>query len=58
VLKTGVAATITVLRVDNTNTVSSVDFATVNGTALAGLDYIATNGTFVFTNGETARPSP
>ena len=55
VLKTGVAATITVLRVDNTNTVSSVDFATANGTALAGLDYIATNGTFVFTNGETSK---
>jgi uncharacterized delta-60 repeat protein len=55
VLKMGVAATITVLRVDNTNTVSSVDFATANGTALAGLDYIATNGTFVFTNGETSK---
>jgi hypothetical protein len=55
VLKTGVAATITVLRTDNTNTVSSVDFATINGTALAGLDYIATNGTFVFTNGQTSK---
>jgi len=55
VLKTGVAATITVLRVDNTNIVSSVNFATIDGTALAGLDYIATNGTFVFTNGETSK---
>jgi uncharacterized delta-60 repeat protein len=55
VLKSGVAATITVLRVDNTNIVSSVDFATVNGTARAGSDYIATNGTFVFTNGETSK---
>ena len=55
VLKTGVAATITVLRVDNTNIVSSVNFATADGTALAGLDYIATNGTFVFTNGETSK---
>jgi uncharacterized delta-60 repeat protein len=55
VLKSGVAATITVLRTDNTNTVSSVDFATANGSALAGLDYIATNGTFVFTNGQTSQ---
>ena len=55
VLKTGVAATITVLRIENTNTVSSVNFATANGTAVAGLDYIATNGTCVFTNGETSK---
>ena len=55
VLKTGVAATITVLRTDNTNAVSSVNFATINGTAVAGLDYIATNGTFVFTNGQTSQ---
>ncbi len=55
VLKTGVAATITVLRIENTNTVSSVNFATANGTAVAGLDYIATNGTCVFTNGETSQ---
>jgi hypothetical protein len=55
VLKTGVAATITVLRIDNTNAVSSVDFATINGTAVAGLDYIATNGTCIFTNGETSK---
>ena len=55
VLKTGVATTITVLRIENTNTVSSVNFATANGTAVAGLDYIATNGTCVFTNGETSQ---
>ncbi|MGB8370585.1 MAG: Calx-beta domain-containing protein [Limisphaerales bacterium] len=55
VLKSGVAATITVLRTDNTNPVSSVNFATANGTALAGLDYIATNGTFTFTNGQTSQ---
>jgi hypothetical protein len=56
VLKSGgVPATITVLRVDNTNTVSSVDFATADGTAVADLDYTATNGTFVFTNGETTK---
>jgi len=55
VLKTGVAATITVLRTDNTNTVSTVDFATADGTAVAGVDYFPTNGTCVFTNGETSK---
>ncbi len=55
VLKNGVAATITVLRTDNTNTVSSVNFATANGTAVAGQDYFATNGTLVFANGQTSQ---
>jgi len=55
VLKTGVAATITIVRTDNINTNSSVNFTTVDGTAVAGTDYIATNGTFVFTNGQTSQ---
>ncbi|HEX9045527.1 MAG TPA: Calx-beta domain-containing protein, partial [Verrucomicrobiae bacterium] len=55
VLKTGVAATITVVRTDFTNTTSYVNFATANGTALAGLDYFPTNGTLVFTNGVTSQ---
>ena len=54
VLKTGVSATITVLRTDYTNTTSSVNFSTADGTALAGTDYFPTNGTLVFTNGETS----
>jgi hypothetical protein len=54
VLKTGVAATITVLRTDNTNQTTSVSYTTLDGTAVAGTDYIATNGTFVFTNGQTS----
>lgn len=54
VLKDGGQATITVLRTDFTNTTSSVNFATADGTAVAGEDYVATNGTFTFTNGETA----
>ena len=58
VLKSSVAATITVLRTDNTNTVSSVNFATANGTAVAGVDYIATNGTLIFTNGQTSQTFP
>ena len=55
VLKTGVAATITVLRTDNTNTASTVNFATANGSAQAGTDYFATNGTLAFTNGQTSQ---
>lgn len=55
VQKTGVAATMTVLRRDYTNTTSSVNFATANGSAVAGTDYIATNGVLVFTNGETSK---
>jgi hypothetical protein len=31
----------------------SVDFATANGTALAGSDYVSTNGTITFLSGET-----
>ncbi len=54
VLKSGGTTAITVLRSDNTNQVSTVNFATTDGTATAGLDYIATNGTFVFTNGVTS----
>jgi Calx-beta domain len=33
----------------------SVNFATANGTALAGSDYTATSGTLVFNAGETTR---
>jgi uncharacterized delta-60 repeat protein len=55
ILKTGVAATITVFRTDNTNQTSSVNFTTLDGTAVAGTDYVATNGTFVFTNGQTVK---
>ncbi|MGH7953438.1 MAG: Calx-beta domain-containing protein, partial [Limisphaerales bacterium] len=55
VLKTGVAATITVQRSDNTNIVSAVHFTTSDGTAIAGVDYIPTNGLIVFTNGEISK---
>lgn len=55
VLKTGVSSTVTVLRTDNTNTTSAVNFNTSDGTAAAGTDYIATNGVLVFTNGETTK---
>jgi len=55
VLKSGVAATITILRTDNTNTTSSVNFATADGTAVANSDYLPTNGTCIFTNGQTSQ---
>ena len=55
VLKTAGSATITVLRTDFTNTTSLVNFATADGTAVAGQDYVATNGTFTFTNGQTSQ---
>ena len=54
VAKTNGAIAITVLRTGDTNTTSTINFATANGTAVAGQDYIATNGTFTFTNGQTS----
>ena len=51
VLRSGIAASITVLRTGNTDSVASVSFSATNGTALNGQDYFATNGTFIFTNG-------
>src|SRR5207302_1979190 len=49
----GIAATIGVQRIGITTNTVSVNFSTGDGTATAGLDYIATNGTLLFTNGET-----
>ena len=51
VLKSGIAATINVIRTGYTGSVVSVNFLATNGTALAGVNYVATNGTLVFTNG-------
>jgi hypothetical protein len=56
VSENGVSAAITVLRtgfIDNTNTVL-VNYATANGSAQAGTQYLATNGTLAFTNGQTS----
>jgi uncharacterized delta-60 repeat protein len=48
-------ATITVVRVDNTNTISTVGFGTqVGGSAVPGTDYFPTNGVLTFTNGQTS----
>ncbi len=55
VLRSGIAATINILRTGNTDSVASVVFSATNGTAIAGLDYTPTNGLFVFTNGVTSQ---
>ena len=49
----GVTALITAVRTGVASTTVSVDFATSNLTAQAGTQYRATNGTLVFTNGQT-----
>ena len=48
-------ATITVLRTNGTVGSVSVDYATTNGTALAGFDYVVTRGTLTFGGGVTSR---
>lgn len=53
--KTNVTATITVIRTDNINQVSTVNYATADGTAVAPGDYTPTNGTCVFSNGVTSQ---
>ena len=47
------AVTLTVQRSDDTNTVVSVDYATTNLTATAGLKYTAVSGTLSFAAGQT-----
>ncbi|MFH0909528.1 MAG: Calx-beta domain-containing protein, partial [bacterium] len=51
----GGPALITVRRVGNTNRIVTVDFATSNGTATAGNDYVATSGTLTFAVGDTVK---
>ncbi len=50
----GGQAAITVVRSDNTNTVTTVNFATGGGTAVPFTDYLPTNGVLTFTNGQTS----
>ena len=45
-------AWITVQRAGNTNRAVTVDFATSDGTAIAGSDYVMTTGTLVFAMGQ------
>ena len=51
----GVRALITVLRSNYTNSTVAVDYYTSDGSGRAGVNYLATSGTLVFTNGETAK---
>jgi uncharacterized delta-60 repeat protein/uncharacterized repeat protein (TIGR01451 family) len=55
VIESGVFATITVLRTNYTDSVVTVDYATENGSAVAGVDFTGTSGTLIFTNGETSK---
>jgi hypothetical protein len=52
--KTDGIAAINVFRTGLTDSVASVDFLATNGTAIAGVHYYPTNGTLVFTNGQTS----
>jgi photosystem II stability/assembly factor-like uncharacterized protein len=47
--------TITVLRMGGASGNLTVDYATANGTAIAGQDYTATSGTLSFNGGETSK---
>ena len=55
VSETGIVAVITVLRSSLGTGPVTVDFSTTDGTATAGLDYRATNGTLVFAPGQLSR---
>ena len=48
----GGSAIIAVTRTGPTNSAVTVDFATSNGSAIAGSDYVATNGTLEFAAGQ------
>src|ERR1035441_5706136 len=50
-------AVITVLRTNGSTGVVTVDYATVAGTAIAGVDYVFTSNTLVFAEGELDRKS-
>jgi hypothetical protein len=54
VSKAGVFANITVLRSGYTNGTVSVNYLTGGGTAQPGTQYYPTNGTLIFTNGQTS----
>ncbi|HMJ90265.1 MAG TPA: Calx-beta domain-containing protein, partial [Candidatus Acidoferrum sp.] len=54
VLEDGTNVVFTVQRNGDTNGAASVDFATVDGTAIFTADYLSTSGTILFTNGQLA----
>jgi hypothetical protein len=48
---------ITVRRTDGNVGAVTVDYATLDATASAGLDYLATSGTLFFADGQTSKTS-
>ena len=55
VFENGVLANINVYRTGYTDSVVSVDYIVTNGTAVSGVNFAATNGTLLFTNGVTVK---
>ncbi len=53
--ETGGSATISVVRLGLIDQAGTVEFASANGTATAGTDYIATSGALSFEPGETSK---
>lgn len=51
----GPTVTFTITREGDTTLAADVDFTTVDGTAIAGADYIAQSGTLSFADGETTK---
>src|SRR5439155_16004062 len=49
------SALVTVNRTNGHSGIVSVQFATTNASALAGTDYISTNGSIVFADGEISK---
>ena len=47
------SAVVTIIRTNGHSGVVQVNFATSNGSALAGIDYVSTNGTLTFPDGVT-----
>jgi len=54
VSENGVSAIITVTRTGGSGGTATVNYATDDGTALAGVEYTAVNGTLTFVNGDTS----
>ena len=54
-VETSSSATISVIRKGGSTGQVTVDFSTSNGTAQAGLDYVATSGTLTLLNGESSK---
>lgn len=55
VIENGGSALITITRAGNTSSTVMVDYATSDGTAIAGSDYTSASGTLTFLSGETSK---